>query len=93
MNKNEHLLVILMEECAEVAKETSKALRFGMYEVMPGQPRTNRERIMAELNDLYAAIEMLGLSQMDRDAVERKKDKVRKYMNYAEECGTLEKLP
>lgn len=30
MNATEHLLVCLAEECGEVAKECSKALRFGL---------------------------------------------------------------
>ncbi len=92
MNETEHLLIILAEECAEVAKETSKALRFGENEVMPGQTLTNRERILHELNDLWAVVEMLGLQQVDRAAIERKKAKIGKFMEYAKDvCGTLEK--
>lgn len=90
MNRDEHLLVILIEECAEVAHEVSKALRFGMAEVMPGQALTNRERILRELNDLWAMVEMTGLQQVDREAVERKKIKVREYMEYAATCGTVD---
>jgi hypothetical protein len=90
MNEKEHLLVILMEESVEVAKETSKALRFGEDEVMPGQLLTNRERILHELNDLWAIVEMLGLQQVDRAAIERKKEKIAKYMEYAKNaCETL----
>lgn len=90
MNREEHLLVILMEECAELARETSKAIRFGMDEVMPGQQRTNRERMLAELQDLWAAVEMLDLQRVDRDAIERKKEKVNEFMRYSEKCGTLD---
>ena len=89
MNETEHLLVILEEECVEVAQEISKALRFGMDEMMPGQTLTNRERILRELNDLWAAVEMLDLQQVDRAAIERKKVKVAKFMDYAKNCGTL----
>jgi hypothetical protein len=90
MNREEHLLVILAEECAEVAKETSKALRFGMYEIMPGQPLSNRERILRELNDLWAFVEMLDLAHVSREEIQDKKVKVAKYMRYAEQCGTLQ---
>ncbi len=90
MTREEHLLVILSEECAEVAREVSKALRFGMSETMLGQPLTNKERISAELQDLWAAVEMLNLQTVDREAIERKKEKVNKFMRYAEEeCGTI----
>jgi hypothetical protein len=94
MNRTEHLLFKLAEECAEVTQEASKAAIFGMDEVMPGQPLTNRERVMRELNDLFAIAEMLGLQHVDRAAIEAKKRKVEHYMEYAEkECGTLAAPP
>ncbi len=89
MNRTEHLLVKLMEECAEVAQEASKAAIFGLDEVMPGQPLTNSQRVERELNDLWAVIEMLGLTEVDRDAIAEKKIKVETYMNYARSIGTL----
>ena len=90
MNQIEHLLFKLAEECAEVTQEASKAAIFGMDEVMPGQSLSNRERVVKELNDLYAVVEMLGLCKTDRPAIEAKKSKVRHYMDYArDECGTL----
>ena len=87
MNRVEHLLTKLMEECAEVAQEASKAAIFGLAEVMPGQPLTNRERVLKELNDLWAVCEMLGLQVVDRAAIEAKKAKVEKYMDYARKIG------
>jgi hypothetical protein len=38
MTRDEHLMTIAMEECAEVAQRVSKAVRFGMEEIQPGQP-------------------------------------------------------
>ena len=35
MNREEHLLTILSEECAEVIKDVSKALRFGLDDYPP----------------------------------------------------------
>jgi len=59
MTRSEHLLVILAEECNEVAQRVSKALRFGLEEIQPGQGKTNAERISDELDDLMAVLEML----------------------------------
>jgi NTP pyrophosphatase (non-canonical NTP hydrolase) len=90
VNRIEHLLFTLAEECAEVAQRASKAARFGLDEVQPGQMLTNRERIVQELNDLYAMAEMLDLATVDRTAIATKKDKVMRFMDYAERCGSLQ---
>ena len=60
MTRHEHLLTILAEECAEVAQRVSKALRFGVLEVQPGQEKTNAERIVEELIDLKAVWRLLS---------------------------------
>jgi NTP pyrophosphatase (non-canonical NTP hydrolase) len=90
MNSTEHLLTKLMEECCEVAQEASKASIFGLQEVMPGQELTNRQRVQKELNDLWAVCEMLVLIDIDRRAIDAKKAKVEKYMEYARSIGTLD---
>lgn len=54
MNRTEHLLVCLAEECDEVGQRVAKALRFGLDEVERGQPLRNRDRILEELRDLIA---------------------------------------
>lgn len=66
MTRDEHLLVIAAEECAEIAKRCSKALRFGLNETQadaghavtgsPEESLTNRERIELEYNDLAGVI-------------------------------------
>jgi len=93
MNREQHLLLCLAEECAEVAQRASKALRFGLDEVQPGQELTNEERLWQEMNDLAGVAEMIislrrkgGLS---RSAVDAKKAKVEKFLRYSGECGTL----
>lgn len=48
------LLTILIEECAEVAQRATKMLRFGVEEVQPGQPFSNRCRLSEEFGDLLA---------------------------------------
>ena len=96
MNKIEHLLTCLTEECAEIIKEADKALRFGLDDVNPFQKEkgTNRERIHNEIQDLYGVIELLNEagvlpSVIEVDRVKKKREKVEKYMKFAKELGTL----
>jgi len=53
------IILILSEECAEVAKEVSKIMRFGPDQVKPGKDRTNIQVLEEELGDLLAMIELL----------------------------------
>lgn len=96
MNRQEHLLAILAEECAEVAQRASKALRFGLGEVQPGQELTNAERIEGELTDLFSVVLMLvdegHLVLKDRRGAEvAKRAKVEKFLQLSEQLGTLTK--
>jgi len=69
LNINEHLLTVLIEECAEIQKRATKALRFGIDDHDPTfkDSKTERERLDDELHDLFAVIEMLA----DRGALMR----------------------
>ena len=90
MNKQEHLLVILMEECAELQKECAKALRFGMDDHEPGSKETNGQRIIHEFDDVVAVGEMLfGDNLFNCTLVNDKKVKIAKWMVYSKEKGTL----
>ena len=95
MNKTEHLLTCLIEECAEIQKSAAKALRFGLDDHAPDTPDvTNSDDIAAECNDLLAIIEMLQDANIiptiqNPQAIQAKKDKVTKYMEYAKNRGTL----
>jgi phosphoribosyl-ATP pyrophosphohydrolase len=96
MTETQYLLGCLAEECAEVAIRASKAQRFGLDEVQPGQGLSNGQRIIEEVNDLFAVLEMLtphGLSLdgiLDKGPVEAKKAKVARFMDYSREQGMLE---
>lgn len=98
MNVSEHLLTCLAEEGGEIALAAHKALRFGIDDGYPGTDRTNRCDIVQEVNDLLGVIELLsehGITLdglFDRSAIEAKKAKVRKYMDYAAERGCLAAL-
>jgi hypothetical protein len=93
MTTQEHLLTIVAEECAEVAQRASKALRFGLDEIQPGQPLTNAERIMEEFDYLYAVILMCQNRALLPGGVARriseKQDKVNKFLTYSAKCGTV----
>lgn len=61
MNREEHLLTILGEECSELHQEICKALRFGVWE-QRDIPTSNAERIFKEFNDLLAMVDMVNES-------------------------------
>jgi hypothetical protein len=48
---------VLIEECAEVTQRATKLLRFGIDEVQPGQPLSNKQRLCMEIGDLQVMIE------------------------------------
>jgi NTP pyrophosphatase (non-canonical NTP hydrolase) len=95
MTREEHLLIILAEECNEVAQRAAKALRFKLTDPdgkEPNQPYTNKDRLILEINDLLAVIEMVFgeqdiVSQMLKDD---KKKKVEKYLELSKKLGTLD---
>lgn len=58
------VLIVLIEECTEVAEQlaklshrASKALRFGLDDIDPSRFSTNREQLAVEMGDLLALIE------------------------------------
>jgi len=95
MTREEHLLVILAEECNEVAQRVSKILRFGLVDpegTEPNQPYTNKDRLILEINDLLAILEMVfGEQDYDYQMLkEDKKRKVEKYLELSKKIGTLD---
>ncbi len=94
MTAQENLLVILAEECAETAQRADKALRFSMEEIQPEQTLSNAERIVYEFNDIYSVMELLLEAGMinriiDREAIDLKKEKIKKYLEYSKSLGTV----
>ena len=93
MNRTDHLLIILAEECNEVAQRVSKALRFGLSEIQKGQEADNAERIIYELSDLIAVYEILRdenlLPTVDGYDLSEKKKKVEKYLELSKREGRL----
>lgn len=95
MNMKQYLLTCLSEECAEVIQRVSKALRFGLYEIQPGQELDNEQRIELELTDLVAVIDLLEqfgviLMPYNKRRIAEKKTKVMQFAEYSKECGILD---
>ncbi len=95
MNRTELLLTLLNEECVETAQRVTKALRFTLDEVQTGQSLSNAERIVYEFNDILAVMEVLeeeGILKNVRDPemIEKKKDKIKKYIEYSKKMGVLD---
>ena len=55
----QELLTILLEECSEVQKRATKALRFGLAECQPGKAYNNAQRLGLEIGDLLEMIDQL----------------------------------
>ena len=96
MNRDQHLLICLMEECDEVGQRVSKALRFGLSEVQPGQNLTNAERIVEELGDLLSVAAILRAKGLipqfytTPTQVMEKQAKIEKFMAISIREGTLQ---
>lgn len=69
MNKENEIMNILAEECAEVIQSISKCNRFGIDNLKPGKPKTNREHLEDELGDVLAMIDIM----LEHDIIQRDK--------------------
>ena len=84
--QTKEVMDILQEECAEVIQAISKISRFGLDNLKPGKPKTNREHLEEELGDLITMIDILhsmdivSWTNIDR-AAEAKREKLKKWSN------------
>lgn len=96
MTNLQHLMLIAMEECNEVSQRLSKAIRFGLDEVYPETGKTNAKSLAEEIADLFTTLEMIneirpiepGWDSSDHE--EKKRAKIKKYMEYSRSLGQLE---
>jgi NTP pyrophosphatase (non-canonical NTP hydrolase) len=58
-DKDYEALLITQEECAEVTQAISKCFRFGLDQIKPGKPKTNREHLEEEIGDLLCMVDIL----------------------------------
>lgn len=96
MNTNEHLLTILGEEASEVIKDVSKSLRFGLDDRHKIEGPTNMEKLVNELNDFVAVVDLLVQHAMLPSNWEspakqlKKKQRVAEFMAYAKKVKALQ---
>jgi NTP pyrophosphatase (non-canonical NTP hydrolase) len=82
--RQEEIMLICQEECAEVAQAISKVFRFGVDGEHLGA--TNRERLEEEIGDLLCMIEMMteeGIidANLVAKAAEQKRKKLAQWSN------------
>ena len=82
MNKREELLVITMEECAEVSQACSKMLRFN--------EQVDYSNLQDEIGDLMCMVELLKAQGLVTDQqitkrMEVKKEKLKKWSSLFDE--------
>ena len=98
MTKDECLLVVLSEECAEVQQAVSKALRFGLNNCHPDTPGcTNEYNILYEFYQLEEVMYMLFDSgvlhefrPLNKFNIQKDKmDKVEQYLSLFRDLGII----
>ena len=97
MTKGDNLLACLAEECFELGKEVTKALRFGLYDKWKENPIPH-DSIPHEFYDIMGVIEMLydaGILERPTDEkiqelIKRKKERVEYFMEYSKKLNRVE---
>lgn len=96
MTKNQHLLVKVSEECAEISQVACKAIIFGPKNHAPGDYDTdNANDIITEYYQLTAIIEMLQEEKVlpiydeekINDIKSDKKSRIKSWMKYSDKLG------
>lgn len=85
IDKEHEVLLIAQEECAEVIQAVSKCFRFGLDNIKPGKPLTNRQHLAEELGDLQAMIDLCiirGLVNVE-DVMSASKNKIEKLKKWS----------
>jgi NTP pyrophosphatase (non-canonical NTP hydrolase) len=85
IDKEHEILLITQEECAEVIQAVSKCFRFGLDNIKPGKPLTNRQHLAEELGDLQAMIDLCitqGLVNVE-EVVSASKNKIEKLKKWS----------
>lgn len=95
MTSEQWLLIKLAEECAEVIKECTKSLNYGLNHTNPYNKTVNSVLLVEELNDilgvskLLVGYEIIPILWDDINRIESKKNKVLKSLEYAKSLGIV----
>ena len=102
MNKEEHLLILLKEECAEIIQIASKINRFGWSSTKSAMDGiTNTEQLQNEIADLTGILRMLYREvphlklymddkQIFEAKVQEKISRTERYMEVSRNLGRLQ---
>lgn len=97
MTRKQYLLLKLAEECNEAGHRAMKAMQFGMDEIQEGQSYTNGERLMHEIVDTLALIDMcdrefhiLPSEAVIQAMCRGKEDRMQKYYRYAKDLKQVQ---
>ena len=93
-SKADATLAGLDSQGTEIAQIALKTSQFKLNEVCEGQPLSNAERTRGEIDDLWAAVEMLNEEydfgyKPNRERIEAKKVKVNKFAAYSVSLGMV----
>jgi hypothetical protein len=96
MNHLQFYLTKLAEESSEIGQIALKTSQFGPDSVAPGQYLNNFEHCHYELNDLAAVVEVLNENfgfnyTPNRESIEAKKVKMRKFLEISMLLGYVDK--
>jgi hypothetical protein len=96
MNREQMLLVKLIEECAEISKVATKALRFGMNSIQPSSGETNRKLLKEEHKDYMATLMLLQdetgvFFSMTNDEIRERKARIEEYFKVSQNLGIMDK--
>lgn len=91
LTRTVYLLVLLIEECAEVIHRACKAIRFGLKEVQSSnadERRNNEQRLHEELVDLETVVNIMQEEKILprtglREHALQKRAKIEKYYEYS----------
>ena len=95
MNIEDYLLACISEEAGEIIQAVGKSHRFGVTDKNPNTNDMNFYELKKEIHDLIAVYEMFcaeyeQYTELDRTMIEKKKERVKHYMQYSKYVAKLD---